>query len=464
MEYEFSFDEAKEDRIASQVQEEKSSGKTNSRIIVCEHWLLGLCQYGRRCEWLHRYDLNKMPICKRYLWNGVCKVRNCPQKHGDIDTGDCVFYKQGFCYFGSECKHRHLHKPAEECPSESTFETNHQNKRVKVNDPNENYKVTLCSHALADPQALCKFGDECHFAHDEEDIQEGQQAGSDMLYDDDIYDPTRGRLDANLYKEKLIIDLGNNRRIEMHNDLSIEYFLLQAPDLLSLSKAKRLQKWAVPRRTCEELNEAFSHSEHVILFFSVRSMKGIYGVARMDGPVPPPVVGSDFSREFPIQWMRTLRIRMRTVAQMKTGMSGIFIGKAKGDCPIGDEERRRRMSPEAREKDISYHDIFRIAYRKPMWDWAQDFEMATKGKLLPTGESTIGEVFPGAIAPGSDELGPDQLFTKQWEKTIVQASYEMPAKGMGIRRLMPKTTFYKSDYPGFVFCAGTAIIDEMFSK
>lgn len=32
--------------------------------VVCKHWLRGLCKKGDdRCEFLHDYDLNKMPEC-----------------------------------------------------------------------------------------------------------------------------------------------------------------------------------------------------------------------------------------------------------------------------------------------------------------------------------------------------------------------------------------------------------------
>lgn len=39
--------------------------------------------------------------------------------------------------------------------------------------------------------------------------------------------------------------------------------------------------WSVPSRLCEEVNAAFRAHDHVIIYFLVRALKGMYGVARM---------------------------------------------------------------------------------------------------------------------------------------------------------------------------------------
>lgn len=36
------------------------------RNIVCKHWLRGLCKKGDQCEFLHEYDMTKMPECYFY--------------------------------------------------------------------------------------------------------------------------------------------------------------------------------------------------------------------------------------------------------------------------------------------------------------------------------------------------------------------------------------------------------------
>lgn len=125
------------------------------RVIVCQHWLLGLCQVGNDCTYLHRFDKNKMPQCKH---GKICKLKNCPLKHGEMDILECIFYKQGFCANGPMCPRRHVVKRPDECPVESTFEAGYYapvsggsgpaTKKPKTHQPNENYKVSLCTHWL----------------------------------------------------------------------------------------------------------------------------------------------------------------------------------------------------------------------------------------------------------------------------------------------------------------------------
>lgn len=33
------------------------------RVIVCKHWLRQLCNKGDECEFLHEYDMGRMPVC-----------------------------------------------------------------------------------------------------------------------------------------------------------------------------------------------------------------------------------------------------------------------------------------------------------------------------------------------------------------------------------------------------------------
>jgi cleavage and polyadenylation specificity factor subunit 4 len=91
-------------------------GDLKHRTIVCRHWLLGLCQNGSSCGYLHRLDKSKMPACKH---GNQCKIKNCPLKHTDeLEISECIFYKQGFCYNGVNCVRRHVKRSPDECPFE----------------------------------------------------------------------------------------------------------------------------------------------------------------------------------------------------------------------------------------------------------------------------------------------------------------------------------------------------------
>ena len=43
--------------------------------MVCKHWLRGLCKKGDQCEFLHEYDMTKMPECYFYSKFGEAAPR-----------------------------------------------------------------------------------------------------------------------------------------------------------------------------------------------------------------------------------------------------------------------------------------------------------------------------------------------------------------------------------------------------
>ncbi|MGH0119452.1 UNVERIFIED_CONTAM: hypothetical protein FKN15_024195 [Acipenser sinensis] len=46
--------------------------------IVCKHWLRGLCKKGDQCEFLHEYDMSRMPECFFYSKFSECSNKECP--------------------------------------------------------------------------------------------------------------------------------------------------------------------------------------------------------------------------------------------------------------------------------------------------------------------------------------------------------------------------------------------------
>lgn len=49
-----------------------SNSNSNFNNLVCKHWLRGLCKKGESCEFLHEYNLRKMPECNFFTRNGYC--------------------------------------------------------------------------------------------------------------------------------------------------------------------------------------------------------------------------------------------------------------------------------------------------------------------------------------------------------------------------------------------------------
>ncbi|VDK56078.1 unnamed protein product, partial [Gongylonema pulchrum] len=103
------------------------------QAVVCKHWLRGLCKKGDQCEFLHEYDLSKMPECFFFSKYMACSNRECPFRHIDPESKikDCPWYDRGFCRHGQFCKHRHRRR-------------------------------VLCPNYLA---GFCPDGKECKYAH-----------------------------------------------------------------------------------------------------------------------------------------------------------------------------------------------------------------------------------------------------------------------------------------------------------
>ncbi|KAK5657124.1 hypothetical protein OQA88_3652 [Cercophora sp. LCS_1] len=81
--------------------------------LVCKHWLRGLCKKGESCEFLHEYNLRKMPECNFFVRNGYCSNGDeCLYLHIDPSSRlpPCPHYERGFCPLGPRCDKKHVRR------------------------------------------------------------------------------------------------------------------------------------------------------------------------------------------------------------------------------------------------------------------------------------------------------------------------------------------------------------------
>jgi len=93
------------------------TGRVFEKTIVCKHWLRGLCKKGDSCEFLHEYDLKRMPECWFFIKYGECNNPDCLYLHVDPKSKHarhCLWYARGFCKHGPACRNRHVRNTA--CP------------------------------------------------------------------------------------------------------------------------------------------------------------------------------------------------------------------------------------------------------------------------------------------------------------------------------------------------------------
>ena len=197
---------------------------------------------------------------------------------------------------------------------------------------------------------------------------------------------------------------------------------------------------------------------------------GIYGVAKLMNVVPPPSnPSSPLTPEFPIQWMRSIRLSLRCVAQVKLGASGMFVG---------------RCATDGRFDSKIGLDMLLTTYRKPPWQWQEEIEKAERNIRLSDPASAAGAVSSSMeYYPGSSAyfLPPDVLFAPSWveragivpnEKGWFSRPDRMGKHGNNAQQNIANMNnsnlqapeFYTGDLPGFVVCAATAVVEEMFRR
>lgn len=74
---------------------------------VCKHWLRGLCKKDAQCEYLHEYNLRKMPECYFFTRHGFCSSGDeCMYLHitPRQRRPECRSYTAGFCRAGKHAQ------------------------------------------------------------------------------------------------------------------------------------------------------------------------------------------------------------------------------------------------------------------------------------------------------------------------------------------------------------------------
>ncbi|KAI1459929.1 hypothetical protein F4805DRAFT_419246 [Annulohypoxylon moriforme] len=90
-----------------------SSTNASYNSLVCKHWLRALCKKGESCEFLHEYNLRKMPECNFFVRNGYCSNGDeCLYLHIDPQSKlpPCPHYDRGFCPLGPTCSKKHVRR------------------------------------------------------------------------------------------------------------------------------------------------------------------------------------------------------------------------------------------------------------------------------------------------------------------------------------------------------------------
>jgi cleavage and polyadenylation specificity factor subunit 4 len=128
-----------------------------NQMVVCKHWLRGLCKKGDDCEFLHKYDMERMPECYFFIKYGQCSNKECPFLHlNPADRiKDCPWYDRGFCKHGPHCKNRHVRRVmcvnymCGFCPEGGKCKLSHPRYEIQLVEDRKPYAHIVC-HACGE--------------------------------------------------------------------------------------------------------------------------------------------------------------------------------------------------------------------------------------------------------------------------------------------------------------------------
>jgi len=256
------------------------------RTVVCRHWLRDLCMKGAACEFLHQYDLSKMPLCRH---GDRCKVKDCPFRHiSEADRLECVFYSQGFCIHGPFCRYKHVRRERIDLPLVADFTLGLSQMqagkdgvtvRRPAPKPNEFFKVSLCKHFLS---GECPFGDGCHFAHGEAEIRKFPKPGQENQAPDGEKELSDNMFDN---QETTTVDYyqggqsGGGRPTPILEPENASFYIIRAATYRDCSTSTVKGEWYVQKKHAESINKAIHGNRQVMVFFTVGDSYHIQGAA-----------------------------------------------------------------------------------------------------------------------------------------------------------------------------------------
>jgi len=272
------------------------------RTVVCTKWLTGLCQKDEKCEFLHMFDLSRMPACPSFTKQRLCQNSGCVFKHADSQKKrPCQQYAFGYCRNGRNCYLAHEKLAADSLP---------------------NYVPDLY------------FKDLHYMFYPREPVSE-----TDFLL------------------------LVNNEQPPLTG--FARYFLMRSPLQSRVLDSMRHSLWCTEKKNHPVLIEALHQCEHVILFFACEETGHFYGAAKMKGSPEadkqPGLFGPDalakYGHNFEVQWLRKCQLEFAHTGEVRNAFAGKTAVRFNADCQDIEEKAAIKLfllmkeAPEFRLKD-----------------------------------------------------------------------------------------------------------------
>jgi len=416
------------------------------RTVVCRHWLRDLCMKGSACEFLHQFNLEKMPLCRH---GERCKITECPFRHiSEANRLECVFYSQGFCIHGPFCRYKHVRRDREDLPQVSDFtlglsqmqaaanqldnQDNRSNNRynnqqasndgtfgntcIPVNSrrpapkPNQFFKISLCKHFM---QGNCPFGESCHFAHGEhelrqfpntnenndEEIKEERGDGDDKNDTELIHDNVFGNNNAQSNFDYFYgASSGGGKPSPILEPECAKFFILLAATPTDLSISTVDGEWYVQAKDSKRLNDAYNSTKNktgksqVMIFFSVSGSNHIQGAAIMTSEVVHRDIclREDFVENTPLELQFSCRFSVEWYRTTEISVKTALIAAPDLSVPTSQTDLCKEMNSKTGES------LMKALWNSPLVtlyeSWSDSYDENGKHKEPPAPDAILTDL------------------------------------------------------------------------
>lgn len=230
---------------------------------------------GDKCDFLHQYDLSRMPECMFFLKFGKCSEHDCIFRHvAPSERPECVRYRLGFCRYGPLCRSRHDRLPRDALPDllpdwflESLIVNSHL-------IPRSSETLTADSRRLK--QDLQGASQELALVPVAPATEQGTIPG--------LLPPIHGKC---------------------------RYFFIRSMNVRNIQISAAKGVWATSPGNSQRLRQAFKDVNHVIVIFSATESRNFQGYAKMmcepDDMLYPGIWGDMSCRlaaNFRVHWIK----------------------------------------------------------------------------------------------------------------------------------------------------------------
>ncbi|KAH0482786.1 MAG: hypothetical protein KVP17_001978 [Porospora cf. gigantea B] len=292
----------------------KRAGK---QTLVCRHWLKNICPNGSSCDFVHHFEVSKLPVCQAFATTGHCRdylLNCCPFLHTRSTDQkkthlECAMFFLGFCPFGSRCRLMHFRRQSSWRPDilpdwYLEFVLGRHVAPLDENNPLVASKIARLNLHLSQLMSVSRSA----LANEGLVLQSAWGLPELCRHVD-----TPGL--QKLYRDVAYSDDPASVEFDVSFRVPLRAFVIKSMQMRNVFLSVQLGIWASGRNNTAKLEHAYLNSDVVLLLFSGNESGGFQGYARMASPPDASLcsaVWGPFSNRlgstFRVQWIKQCHV------------------------------------------------------------------------------------------------------------------------------------------------------------